>query len=280
MKKTDNFFIIHNFNTVPTDLIAYCKEYVIYDCSTDNGVKQQLKDKGLNVKEVENTGHNITSYFSYFADYYDALPEVMCLLKGNMIGRHCSRDFFEHMYDAKSFTFLYEEKQYWDRFSKYNADGTQNEAGNTFLAMENIYVEKNDSWYVASENHPKKYFNDVDDLLRFLYKKPMIPQYLMFASGACYVVRREQVLRHSREFYRNMNKLMNYGMAPGFPSEAHQVERILPIIFNSLLEVQDYMNDEAAFEAKLPECSAYIQYKYENRPRKFKKLRKALGLIQ
>jgi hypothetical protein len=40
------------------------------------------------------------------------------------------------------------------------------------------------------------------------------------------------------------------------------------------------MNDEKMFEDKLPECSAYIQYKYDNRPRKFKKLRKALGLIK
>ena len=280
MEKTDNFFVIHNFNTVPTDLLAYCKEYVIYDCSTDSAVKKQIKDIGLNVKEVENTGHNITSYFSYFDEHYDALPEVMCLLKGNMIGRHCSKEFFECTYYNKGFTFLYDEKQYWDRFSKYNENGERNDVGNTFLAMENVYVEKNDSWYAASENHPKKYFNDADDLLRFIYKKPMIPQYFMFASGACYIVRREQVLRHSREFYRNLNKLMNYGMAQSFPSEAHQVERILPIIFQSLLEVQDYMNDEAAFEAKLPECSAYIQYKYENRPRKFKKLRKALGLIQ
>lgn len=86
MEKTDNFFVIHNFNTVPNDLLAYCKEYVIYDCSTESAVKKQLKDMGLNIKEVENTGHNITSYFSYFDEHYDALPEVMCLLKGNMIG--------------------------------------------------------------------------------------------------------------------------------------------------------------------------------------------------
>lgn len=73
---------------------------------------------------------------------------------------------------------------------------------------------------------------------------------------------------------------MNYGMNPGFPSEAHQIERILPILFTSLSEVNDYMNDEIAFEEKLPECSAYIQYKYDNRPRKFKKLRQVLGLIK
>lgn len=280
MNKTKNFFVIHNFNTVPNELLELCEDYLIYDCSSDKVVKDKLHSMNLHIKDVENTGHNITSYFSFFDEYYDNLPEVMCLLKGNMIGRHCSKEFFERVYDNKSFTFLYDEKQYWNRFSKYNENNQQNELGNTFLVMENVYVEKNDSWYVESTNHPKKYFNDVDDLLRFIYMNPMIPQYCMFSPGACYIVRREQVLRHSREFYRNLNKLMNYGMNPSFPSEAHQIERILPIIFTSLSEVNEWMNDEKAFEAKLPECSAYIQYKYDNRPRRFKRLRKALGLIK
>lgn len=280
MEKTKNFFVIHNFNTVPSELLGLCGDYLIYDCSTQPGIKEQLHGMGLHVRDVENTGHNITSYFSYFDEYYDRLPEVICLLKGNMVGRHCSKEFLEKVYDNQTFTFLYEEKQYWDRFSKYDGEGRKNEPGNTFLAMENVYVEKNNSWYADSPNHPKKYFNDVDDLLRFLYKNPMIPQYCMFAPGACYIVRREQVRLHGREFYRNLNKLMNYGVAPNFPSEAHQVERILPILFTSLCEVNDWMNDEEAFEAKLPECSAYIQYKYDNRPRRFKKLRQMLGLIK
>lgn len=279
MNKTKNFFVIHNFNTIPEELLELCEDYIIYDCSTEKEIKDKLHSMKLQVKDVENTGHNITSYFSFFDEYYDKLPEVMCLLKGNMIGRHCSKEFLEKVYDNKTFTFLYDEKQYWGRFSKYNEANEKNEIGNTFLAMENVYVEKNDSWYVESENHPKKYFNDVDDLLRFIYKNPMIPQYCMFSPGACFIVRKEQVLRHSREFYRNLNKLMNYGMSPSFPSEAHQIERILPILFTSLGEVNEWMDDEEAFEKKLPECSAYIQYKYENRPRRFKKLRKMLGLI-
>lgn len=280
MNKTKNFFVIHNFNTIPEELLELCEDYIIYDCSTEKEIKDKLHSMNLQVKDVENTGHNITSYFSFFDEYYDKLPEVMCLLKGNMIGRHCSKEFLEKVYDNKTFTFLYDEKQYWGRFSKYNEANEKNEIGNTFLAMENVYVEKNDSWYVESENHPKKYFNDVDDLLRFIYKNPMIPQYCMFSPGACFIVRKEQVLRHSREFYRNLNKLMNYGMSPSFPSEAHQIERILPILFTSLGEVNEWMDDEEAFEKKLPECSAYIQYKYENRPRRFKKLRKMLGLIK
>lgn len=280
MNKTKNFFVIHNFNTIPVELLELCEDYVIYDCSTNQEIKDKLHAMKLNVKDVENTGHNITSYFSFFDEYYDNLPEVICLLKGNMIGRHCSKEFLESVYDNKNFTFLYDEKQYWDRFSKFDAQQQKNEIGNTFLAMENVYVEKNDSWYVESENHPKKYFNDVDDLLRFIYKNPMIPQYCMFSPGACFIVRKEQILKHSKEFYRNLNKLMNYGVAPNFPSEAHQVERILPIIFTSLCEVNEWMNEEEAFDKKLPECSAYIQYKYDNRPRRFKKLRKMLGLIK
>lgn len=280
MQKTNNFFVIHNFNTIPSNLLELCEDYLIYDCSTQTNIKEQLHTMGLHIKDIENTGHNITSYFSYFDEYYDNLPEVICLLKGNMIGRHCSKEFLDQVYNNQSFTFLYEEKQYWDKFSKYDSTGQKNEAGNTFLAMENVYVEKNTSWYAQSDNHPKKYFNDVDDLLRFIYQKPMIPQYCMFAPGACYIVRKEQVLLHDRVFYRNLNKLMNYAVAPNFPSEAHQIERILPILFTSCGKVNDWMENEQAFETKLPECSAYIQYKYDNRPRKFKKLRQMLGLIK
>lgn len=280
MQKTNNFFVIHNFNTIPSNLLELCEDYLIYDCSTQTNIKEQLHTMGLHIKDIENTGHNITSYFSYFDEYYDNLHEVICLLKGNMIGRHCSKEFLDQVYNNQSFTFLYEEKQYWDKFSKYDSTGQKNEAGNTFLAMENVYVEKNTSWYAQSDNHPKKYFNDVDDLLRFIYQKPMIPQYCMFAPGACYIVRKEQVLLHDRVFYRNLNKLMNYAVAPNFPSEAHQIERILPILFTSCGKVNDWMENEQAFETKLPECSAYIQYKYDNRPRKFKKLRQMLGLIK
>ena len=280
MKKTSNFFLIHNFNTIPSELIELCDDYVIYDCSSQTGVKEKIHSMGLKVKDIPNTGHNITSYFNFFAENYDNLPEVICLLKGNIIGRHCSMDFFRKVYDNKSFTCLYEEKKDEERFSKFDKDGNRNPLGMTFLAMENVYLERNDSWYVASENHPKKYFNDFDDLLRFIYKDPIVPQYCFFSPGACYIVRREQILKHSREFYLNLNKLMNYGIAPNFPSEAHQVERMLPIIFESNYEVNEWMNDEEAFDSKLPECSAYIQYKYDNRPRKFKKLRQALGLIK
>lgn len=85
MRKTDTFFVIHNFNTVPEELVGYCRDYIIYDASTDPKVTAELEKRGYHYMHIENTGHNITTYFQYFSDYYDSLPEYVCLCKGNML---------------------------------------------------------------------------------------------------------------------------------------------------------------------------------------------------
>ena len=45
MKKTDTFFLIHNYNTVPENLLEYCQDYLIIDASDDEKVIKELKDK-------------------------------------------------------------------------------------------------------------------------------------------------------------------------------------------------------------------------------------------
>jgi len=44
---------------------------------------------------------------------------------------------------------------------------------------------------------------------------------------------------------------MTYDLNPNFPSEAHQIERMLPIIFSSNYEVNSWMNNEKEFEERL-----------------------------
>nr|MCR4995877.1 DUF3431 domain-containing protein [Butyrivibrio sp.] len=99
MKKSDTFFLVHNYNTVPKELIEYCNDYLIIDCSDDGKTPDELKAAGYNFIHVENTGHNLTSYFHYFIDNYDNLPEHIALLKGNIIGRHVSKEFFDRIYN-------------------------------------------------------------------------------------------------------------------------------------------------------------------------------------
>lgn len=241
MKKTDTMFIIDNFNTVPCEILTYCNYYKLYDASTDNKIPVELGRKGIKFTKIPRTGHNISTYFRYFTEYYDNLPDVMCLTKGHMIGRHCSKEFFDKVYNNKYFTFLYEDKN------------VKLKRGVNSLIMENQYLEKNDSWYVGSPSHPHRYFDSYNRLLKFIYKNPIIPEYCVFAPGGCYIVLKEQVYKHSKEFYINLNKIISYGLDPNFPSEAHQIERMLPVIFEANYEENEWMNDEREFNRRIEE---------------------------
>lgn len=275
MKRTDNFFLIHNYNTVPTELLEYCEDYLIVDASTENAVTDELNERGLRYVHIENTGHNITTYFDYFAEHYEALPEVICICKGNMLGRHCSKDYFGKVYDNKYFTYLYEDKDSRAKFSKPASEAEKAMVSSiSSLVSESQYIEENTSWYVDSPEHPHRYFDNFDDLLTFIYKDPVIPRYCLFSPGACYIVRREQITKHSPVFYHNLNKIMNYGLSPSFPSEAHMIERMLPAIFEATYEENEWMNDEAAFDNKLMERMEIIKKKDEWNRKRFKRFRR------
>lgn len=273
--KTSNFFVIHNYNTIPKELIEYCEDYIIYDASDRPEIREELDKAGLNYVPVKNTGHNITSYFDYFEKHYEKLPEVICICKGNMIGRHCSKEYFDKVYNNKYFTYLYEDKSKWAELTKTSDKSEDDKIA--CLVSESQYVEKNTSWYVESESHPHWYFDDFDDLLRFIYKEPVIPKWCLFSPGACYIVRREQILKHSPIFYKNLCKIMNYDLAPNFPSEAHQIERMLPLIFEASYEENEWMNDEKMFEEQLCIRREIIKKKDEWNSKRFKKIRKLFG---
>jgi len=237
MKKTDNFFIISNYKTDPRYLLEYCNNYLICDQSEDDEIRKILKE--TNYIETKHTGHNITDYFKFFVDNYDNLPEFMALVKGNIIGRHVSKEFFDRAYNNKYYTFLYNDRNSWDKINK----------NVFFLSQENEFLEINNSWYIPL--HPHKYFSNFNDLLKFIYKDPIAPEYCCFAPGACYIVSKQNVLKNSKEFYINLCKIMNYTLEPKFPSEAHQIERMLHIIFTSNYEVYNYMNDENLFDQEI-----------------------------
>lgn len=276
MKKTNNFFLIHNYNTLPEKLLEYCEDYFIMDASEDLNITETLQKKRFKFQHIENTGHNITSYFTYFSEHYNNLPEVICLCKGNMIGRHISEEYFNRVYRNTYFTYLYEEKQYRNKYTKIT-DNPSDSEGIASLVTESQYIERNTSWYVDSSNHPHRFFDNLDDLLLFIYQDPILPRYCLFSPGACYIVRREQIYKHSKEFYTNMNKIMNYGMNPSFPAEAHMVERLLPTIFEAAYLENPWMNDINDFDNKLKERLPIIQKKDEWRGKRLKRLRLLLG---
>ncbi|MFD2864940.1 DUF3431 domain-containing protein [Mucilaginibacter antarcticus] len=237
MKKTENFFVISNYNTDPSYLLDYCKDYIVYDQSDKNTF--DVSKTSLKFQITQHTGHNITDYFKFFIDNYDNLPETIALIKGNIIGRHLSKAYFEKTYLNQYYTFLYNDED-------IKATGKKDVY---FLASESEFLEINNSWYVA--HHPHKYFGSFNQLLNFIYQKPVVPEYCLFAPGACYIISKHQVLKHTKEFYINLNKILGYTLDPKFPSEAHQIERMLHTIYTCNYEVHAYMNNEQLFDLEL-----------------------------
>lgn len=238
MRKTNTFFIISNYNTDPELYLNYCEDYHIYDQSPDPTIREKLKNKYDKISFVENTGHNISDYFRFFIDHYDALPQRMMLSKGNMIGRHVSQEYFDRVYDNKYYTFMYDDRNYTDK------------CGVAYQLYDGAFLEINNSWYAQAKPH--KYFCNFNDLLVFVFKNPIIPRWLLFSPGACYIISREQVLKYPKVFYENLKELVSYTY---FPSEAYQVERMLHIIFSVHYELNECMLDRERFQIAIVKSS-------------------------
>lgn len=234
--KTDTFFIISNYNTDPEPYLRYCENYHIYDQSTDSAMRVLLEKKYGKISFVQNTGHNLSDYFRFFVDNYDSLPPWMMLAKGNMIGRHVSQEYFDKVYRNRYYTLLYNDKS------------PQDKPWVAYHLYEGAFLETNNSWYALSKPH--RYFVNINDLLPFVFKSPIIPKFMLFSPGACYIVSREQVRKYPKVFYQNLGYLVSYTY---FPTEAYMVERIMHTIFSANYSPTAHMLDHAAFVEKLEE---------------------------
>lgn len=239
LKKTDTFFVISNYNTDPERYLEYCEDYIIYDQSPDQTLRGKLKSKYEKIACVENTGHNISDYFRFFVDHYENLPPWIMLAKGNMIGRHVSQGYFEKVYDNKRYTFL------------YNDEKPKDTCGVAYHLYEGAFLEINNSWYAFAKTH--KYFTCFNDFLRFIFKDPVIPEWVLFSPGACYIVSKEQVLKYPKAFYRNLCGLVSYTY---FPTEAYMVERALHMIFSANYTLTPWAADEKMFSEQLERAAA------------------------
>jgi hypothetical protein len=258
MKKTDTFFVISNYNTDPSKYIEYCENYIIYDQSTEENIKSSLINKKLNTIFVENSGHSITNYFRYFIDNYDTLPSFIMLLKSNIIGRHITEDFFNSIYDKKNYTFLYDDRNFKEK------------PGIAYQLYDGAFLEINNSWYRKAK--PYKYFETYNDLLRFVFKNPIYPKWILFSPGACYIITKEQVRRYPKAFYENLMYLVSYRY---FPSEAYHIERMLHIIFCGIYELNEHMLDCERFNEEINQLTLQprkIETNFERRLNYLKEL--------
>lgn len=80
-----------------------------------------------------------------------------------------------------------------------------------------MYHELNNSWYAQQFERKFNTYNDWAD-----YMGLPKPEYLAFPPGGNFILTKEVIHRHSKEFYGKMRETLAHAM---LPAEAHYVER-------------------------------------------------------
>jgi len=251
-----NFICISSFN----DDLNWFKEFdyphIIFD-KCYKGIKKSKyypyeikpsnlcnKYPSLNITNGEIGGYNINEYLSFIIINYDNLPENIVFIKGNIINRHVSLNFFKKVLDNKYFTSIEE----WE---KNNFKKVSILRKSSFISGEGGWLELNNSWYLNKRKHPNKFFNNFNTFMNFIFKSYINPEYIRFCPGANYIVPRNIILKYDLVFYKNLKYIINYEQLSG---ESHILERALFSIWNSEYKVSDIMkkpfNEDTIFPKK------------------------------
>jgi hypothetical protein len=240
-----NFFCISNYNNDLSWLSEYPNPHLIYDKTWAGGVvdndnsgilpPSNLKEKypQYNITNGDPNGYNISDYMTFIIDHYDSLPDVVAFLKGNTIGRHVSKEYFDRVINNKCFTCLEDWKEH-----DPNQAALQN--GYAMFSCEGGWMETNDSWYLNHPKHPTKYFKKYNDFLDFCFDDAVHPRYIRFPPGANFIVPKEYILKYDKVFYQNLKTFTRHTRVSG---EGQMIERALYTIWLCNYKVADTMKE-------------------------------------
>jgi hypothetical protein len=171
--------------------------YVIYD-------RSEVPLPGA-FRVMPNIGSDIYDKLTYMIDNYDDLPEVGIYIKANLF-KYITKEEFDLVKDNNTFTPLLTQHHKTYMPVCFYKDG--------------LYHEINNKWYLAQ--HPA---NRPQELLDFL---KLDEEYVAFAPGSNYIIPRENILKHPKEFYVKLRSFLEWDRYPG---EAQIIERALYKIF-------------------------------------------------
>lgn len=188
-------YIISRYNHDMSWLKEYTDDYIVYDRSD----KKPMFEGAI---QVPNIGSDIYDKFTYIIDNYENLPNVAVYTKANIF-KYITKEEFDLIKDNTFFTPILTQKHktyfpicyYW----------------------KNLFHEINNYWYL--KQHPAKRKKELVKILGIKNKL-----YLKFAPGSNYIVPKENILKHSKEFYIKLRGFLEWDIYPG---EAQIIERSL-----------------------------------------------------
>lgn len=191
-------YILSRYNHDIAWLKDYTDDFVLYDRS-DATIEGSIV--------VPNIGSDIYDKFTYIIDNYDNLPDVAVYTKANIF-KYITKEEFDLIKDNKTFTPILSFK-HKTRFP-------------ICFYINNLYYELNNYWYLKS--HPAK---RKEELIKFLGIKYKL--YLKFAPGSNYIVPKENIMKHPKEYYIKLRSFLDWAVYPG---EAQIIERSLYYIWS------------------------------------------------
>lgn len=194
-----------NYNYDPEWLKDYNLFTVMYDRS-DDGVERPLRAN--HTYRTKNMGDVDYDKLGYLIEHYDNLPEVFLWGKSNLF-KYVDEPFFKEALEKKAFVPLLkmDHRTYSDQYGVVNRYAGP------------IYEERADSWFFNNPDLAHRFTNWQEWANHF-----QLPQtaYIPFAPGGNYILTKERVHRHSKDFYEEMRDTLPYAM---HPAEAHACER-------------------------------------------------------
>lgn len=189
-------YIISRYNHNMTPILEYAKNYVLYDRS-EEPLPEAIK--------VKNIGSDIYDKFTFIIDNYDNLPDVAVYTKANLF-KYITKEEFDNIKNNKTFTpLLTQHHKVYEPVCRYN---------------NGMYEEINNYWYLdVHKPKSKESAEELKDLLGMRNR-----EYNAFAPGSSYILPKENILQHSKDFYIKLRSFLDWAVYPG---EAQMIERSL-----------------------------------------------------
>ena len=193
-------FVISRYNNDISWLNDYPNsECIVYDRS-DNGTVV------TNAIVMPNIGTDLYDKFTFIIDNYDNLPDVAVYTKANL-WKYISKEEFDLVKDNQTFTPLLTKNHKVKEGVSFYKDG--------------MYHEINNYWYLGA--HPAWHFREITEMFEMGKR-----EYNVFAPGSNYILPKENILKHSKEFYERLKSFLDWDVYPG---DAMLLERCLYVLW-------------------------------------------------
>ncbi len=195
-------WIISRYNHDLSYLLDYTQDAIVYDRS-DNGSFYDFHDTNIQTIKVPNIGSDLYDKFTFIIDNYDDLPLVAVYTKANIFTYITKGEFDVIKYNNTFTPLMTMQHNTYEPICRYDGDG--------------MYNEINNFWYLNVR--PAKHLKEIAEIFHMNGR-----EYNAFAPGSNYILTKENILKHPKEFYEKLRSFLEWDIYPG---DAYLLERNL-----------------------------------------------------